>query len=876
MNSHIFSPSYVGELDPDKEREDKVLLLGHSHVDLAFMWTKDETIHLVLAGMVNYLLRLMDEFPSLTFAQSSAQVYSWLEKYYPDLFQKIKEKAKAGQWEIVGGSWSEFSANLIGEESMVRQFLYGKLYFKEKFGVDPKVAWLPDSFGFPWTMPQVLKKAGLNYFLTSKLDWEVSMMKKPVYFPHHVFRWASPDGSEVLSFLTIGDSYDIMRYDGPIRKNEMKEALAKLKREQGINLLLYLYGYGDHGGGVVKYMVTDALSLRGERDFPVVDFGTAHGFFSELESRASSVELPRVNDELYLKTHRGTFTTEARVKKALRKLESDLTNAEKLAVLAYLSSAYPYPRTELRQAWENFLFMTTHDIADGTSFKEVYDELFSEEYKWAESSAFEVQNRSLASMELAGTDRQSGSHLYVFNPLPWSFEATLEVDVEKAKLSDVGDRAQILRREDGGASALMQLELPPLALVDLKKVDGNRMASKQEGLPSSGDGVTIGHWYIENEFFRLEFDPATGLISSLIDKRSGRQFFDTSKRGGVLQLYEDIPPNAPFGEPAWNMYLEDMRELRDYKSIEVSSKGPIVGTITIKREWGKSRFVQEVSLIRGLPAIKFVLRAFWSEKYSTLKAAFPLSFVAAFATYGIQFGAIQRFRDDASSGEGQMEYPRRAWEEVDATKVEVPAHRWADVDEPGHRFGLSLISGYKFGYSYTGNELKITLLRGPRRRDPFEDRWTDQSEDPAVGEHVVTYWLYPHDGDWQTGEVPRMAYELTAEPPLFLRSGELKCEGISALKVEPKGIVLAALKLGEASDEIIARLYNPYGTARDVIVTFPSPVRSAREVDLLETGEYFESPLGFEGKTVRFGLSPFEMKTVAVKLKREAMPRLQR
>ncbi len=836
-----------------EKRRDKVVLAGHSHVDLAWLWTKDETIHLVVEGMVNYTLRLMDEFPFVKFSQSSAQIYKWIEQYYPELFSRIKEKVQSGSWEIVGGSWSEFSPNLIPEEALVRQYLYGKLYFKERFGKDTRIAWLPDSFGFPWTMPQVLKKSGIDYFMTNKLNWQLYRNKRPIPFPYYVFTWQGPDGSSVLSHLTPGP------YNGPVREQLTLDLLSLMKAKHGVNELLYLYGYGDHGGGIVKYMIKDGIDLGKDNPQLEVKFGTVEEFYSDL-SKFSGI--PVYADELYLKTHRGTFTTESRIKRAMRELDERLTLAERLAAMAFVANGKPYPKEELRRAWEALLYMTTHDIADGTSLKAVYDEIFSEEYPTVVDITEKLMKDSASS--LFGPTKGSleeGDFVLVFNPLSWAASKPIEISAGEG-LGVTDERGNVipsqLVEEEAGKKLIFVAEgVPGL---------GYRSYKVTKAREASGNGVIVGEWFLENDKLRVELDPETGLLSRIYDKRSGREVLDGSKRGNVLQLYEDIPPNAPTGEPAWNLYLEDKRELKEKASMRVSSGGPLMGTIVVERKYEKSRFVQEVSLRAASDVIEFTLKADWNEKYSTLKVSFPLSFASDYATYGVQFGSVQRFRFDLEGSESTLDHPNRKWEEADTTKFEVPAQRWVSVDEKGGAYGVSLIVRDKFAFSHEGNEIKITMLRGPRREDRLKDRWVDQSSE--VGEHVIKYSLYPHAGDWKRSKTPNLAYEQTVNW-LVLNLSKAPSDGPargSYLEISPSSLVLTAFKISEEGNDAVVRIYNPYDEAVKGSLVPKFRVSEAQEVDLMENGEYIRKPLRVDGGRVELDFGPFEIKTVRLKM----------
>ncbi len=840
--------------------EDKVILLGHAHIDLAWLWTKDETIHLVSLGTFSYTLNLMKEFPFLKFAQSSAQIYKWIEQYYPEVFKRITEKIKSGQWEVVGGSWSEFSPNLTGEETLVRQYLYGKLYFKEKFGVDVKVAWLPDSFGFPWTLPQVLKKSGIDYFLTSKLNWQIERMKKPIPFPYHIFLWEAPDGSKVLSYLTPGG------YNGLVKMESIVAQLTRLKEKHGVNKLLFLFGYGDHGGGPAKHMINEALRLQRAKDFPKVSFGSALEYFKELDSSIPSERVPKYKDELYLKTHRGTFTTESRIKKAIRELEDDLCDAEKLSTICYTLYGGSYPKEELRRAWESLLYMTTHDIADGTSIQDVYDEIFSQEYPEAKRIATEATSKALGKMFSSSGEKvaKEGRTIVIFNTLSWPTSKVVRVPIEDKEsnlqvcsLDNKAMKAQIIYEDDKRSLVFLAENLPSLGFKAF------RVCCAQ---PLQESKLKVGRWFLENEFLKVIIDPESGLISSIFDKKNNFEVLDSSKRGNVLQLYEDMPPDAPRGEPAWNLYYGNKVELNKVNSIEVVANGPLVATIRVTRKYENSTFVQEISLHEGLPILDFKVKVNWNEKYKTLKVSFPLSFSNDYATYGIQFGAIQRFRHDLESSNKETKLPKRKWEEADVAKFEVPAHRWANVDNEDESYGVALLIKNKYGFSYEKNELKVTLLRGPRRGYPQQpEQWVDQSSDPTVGEHVISYTLYPHRGNWETARVPNVAYEQTKDPIVFISEAPSLPEEKSFMTILPNKLVLTALKVSETSDDIVARVYNPYGEEVQAELVVPFEVKSADEVDLLESGEFVNRSLRIENGKIKFKTNRFEIITIKLK-----------
>lgn len=843
--------------------EDEVVLLGHAHIDLAWLWTKDETIHLVSLGTFNYTLKLMEEFPFLKFAQSSAQIYKWIEQYYPEVFRKIVEKTKEGQWEIVGGSWSEFSPNLTNEETLIRQYLYGKLYFKEKFGIDVKVAWLPDSFGFPWTLPQVLKKSGIEYFLTSKLNWQIERMKKPIPFPFYIFFWEAPEGSRILSMLTPGG------YNGLIKKENIQDQILRLKEKHGVNKLLYLFGYGDHGGGPTKHMVNEALRVKESESSLEVSFGSALDFFRDLSSSLPEEKIPSYKDELYLKTHRGTFTTESRMKKILTELEVLIRYAEMLSTFNYMLLNEDYPKKELRKIWENVLYFTTHDIADGTSIEDVYEEIFQDEYpKIKEDINTMIKN----AMDNLIERRENGKEEYivVFNSSLWErtgvarlqLNSYLKDNVEIVDTSNTPLKSQELYENGKTSVVFLARNVPPLGykIFRVSKKTKNKDETR----------IKVGHWFLENEFLRVEIDSSSGLVSRLFDKKNGVEVLSNTSKGNALLLYEDEPPNAPAGEPAWNLYLGEKVELSKLDSINIASSGPFFASIRVTRSYGNSKFIQDVVLYDGVPYVEFTTRVFWEEKYKTLKVSFPLSFSDDYATYGIQFGVIQRFRHDLTSSKKELMFPKRSWEESDVAKFEVPAQRWMNVDKEDKSYGVALISKDRYGFSYECNEIKITLLRSPRRGYPQQpESWVDQSSDEKVGEHVFKYILYPHRGSWEAAKIPMLAFEYVNELLVNYFKGERKePEAFSLIEFSSsREPILTSLKLSESNDSIILRFYNPYPDEIELRIRPSFNMASAEEVDLLEEGNYLKIPLNIEKDEIKIKTKNFEIKTIKIRKK---------
>lgn len=845
-------------------REQAIHIVGHAHIDLSWLWPRSETIHEVCPLTFSNALELMDRYPRFVFAQSSAQVYKWMENYYPDIFEKIEQQVKSGQWEIVGGAWDEHNANIPCGESLVRQHLYAKRYFIARFGVDVKVGWLPDVFGFNWNLPQIYRKCGIQYFLTYKLQWQIERNDPPVPFPYHIFWWQAPDGSRVLVFHTVGS------YCEEIKAEVMLQELETLKSKHDVDQLLVLYGRGDHGGGPLLDMLQRADSLAASEDFPKLVFSMATDYFELIESLAEEKPYPVVNDELYVRTHRGTLTTDAQVKRDNRNCENLLLSAEKFCCFAG-ELGLEYPRQDFNSLWEKLLFGQVHDNLDGTSLHQVYMDAATD-YGDIYNAGGEILRVALKTIaKNVDTLGKSEESILVFNALAWLRTDVVKIDGREFKKydhfrivdqDDIGVPHQLVE-EDGRQKVLfVATGVPALGYKQFRIV----ASDKSEVYETTLNGR---EFVLENEFYRVEVDDKTGCIRSLKDKETGKEVLGNSGNGNLLEIFGDKPPCAPDGEPAWNIYLGERTPLNKAIEVRLVEQGPVRAVIRIKKGIGASSFEQDVILYPGVRRIDFEFRADWHEHYKFAKAAFQFSVDNDYATYEIPFAAIQRF-DHTLTGapKADLTMPSRPWEEADRLKFEVAALRWVDVtDRKGH-YGVSLLNNTKYGFSYEGNMLRMSLLRGPRRgyRDTPES-WSDQSEHPVVGLHKAGYALYPHKKDWRTASTVRKGYEFNCPMQAVIESshGGRLPKSHSFMEVKPDNVIVEAVKKAEDSDTIIVRLFEANGHATEAEILFArSPVK-VLQTDLMEWGKYVDAKeFQAEGKTIRIPLAKHEIKTLQV------------
>ena len=415
-----------------------IRLVGNSHIDMAWLWPWTETVE-VVRNTFQSVLDLMREYPDFKFTMSSARAYEWMQEKYPDLFSQIEQRVKEGRWEIIGGMWVEPDLNMPDGESLVRQILVGKRYFQKNFGVDVKIGWNPDSFGYNWQLPQIYAKSGIGYFVTQKLLWAHEFTT----FPYKLFWWQAPDGSRLLTYFP----HD---YAGGIDAEPLATDLSIwMPSIYGSRLtdspeMMHLYGVGDHGGGPTRVMLDHADQLRApETVYPKLQFSFARDFFNDLEKKMPTMQVPTWNGELYFQYHRGVFTTQAETKRRIRRSEENVLNAEKFASLASLYGK-PYP-DNMEQIWKNLLFDHFHDIMPGSGIAVNYLDA-KRNLENVDRAANDITRSSLKEIAAHIDTHGEGTPLVLFNSLSWSrigvteLEAQLPVPAKQIEVVDSSGR----------------------------------------------------------------------------------------------------------------------------------------------------------------------------------------------------------------------------------------------------------------------------------------------------------------------------------------------------------------------------------------------------------------------------------------------------
>lgn len=831
-----------------------VHLTGNAHIDAAWLWPWTETVD-VVRRTFSTALQLMQEYPDYTYSQSAAQYYEWMEQKYPDIFRQIQQRVKEGRWEIVGGMWVEPDLNLPDGESQVRQVLVAKNYFQQKFGVDVRVGWNPDSFGYNWQLPQIYKKSGIDYFVTQKMAWNDTDK-----LPLKLFWWQAPDGSRVLTYFP----HDYVNQITPVR---IASDLARsVQLNPGATEMMHLYGIGDHGGGPTRDMLDSGMHwMRPDVVFPRMEFGGAQAFFDAMAKKVDTkdapvwnyetlasgetrlptppdgeISLPVWNDELYLEYHRGTYTTQAQHKANMRHSEEWMLDAEKYASLAWLGGL-GYPKEQLTEAWKKVLFNQFHDLAAGSGIGAIYQDA-QRDYDVVHWTANDATHHALHDIDAhINTQGAPGVPLLVWNPLSWTrtdlVRATVQMpQVEAHGVSVLDARGKALPMQvlsvDNNTHIYHLLiqarDVPSIGYTVLHVVPGARAVE--------GDLHVTGTT-LENGLLRVVVDAKTGCITSLYDKRSHFEALAPGACGNMLQAFVDKPKDYD----AWNLnpeYEKYGTNLTMADSVQVVEQGPLRGTIRVTRHWGHSKFVQDISLCSGTGRVDVDNHVDWHETHVLLKAAFPLAASSNMATYEIPYGSIER--------------PTTRNNNVEKAKFEVPAIRWADLGDGRH--GLSLINDSKYGYDAKGNVLRLTLLRAPTWPDPEADR----------GAQHFAYSLYPHAGTWREADTVLRGYEFNYKlhaMQVASHMGELPAAH-SFVSITPENLVVTAMKQSEDGKDLVLRFYEWAGKRADAVITVPNGASAAVSANLMEAPD--GGPLTMKGNKITLPVGPYSINTVRV------------
>ncbi|MFC3799306.1 alpha-mannosidase [Cohnella sp. GCM10012308] len=796
-------------------------MVGQSHIDIAWLWPVRETVRKT-SRTFSTVDALMREYPEFRYAQSQPLLFEFLKNNDPELYARVKERVAEGRWELVGGMYVEPDLNIPSGESLMRQMLYGQRFYQEEFGRVSDIEWLPDTFGYCASLPQILKHGGVRYFMTTKLNWNDTNV-----FPYDLFRWVGIDGTPMLSYLNHG----INEHTTP---KDIHEHWQSYRQKDVYPEQMLLYGHGDGGGGVTREMLeyVDLADLMVGQ--PASKHSTAADFFAGAEEKRG--EVPEWHGDLYLELHRGTYTTHGRNKRSNRKAEVLYREAElwhALALPRLDAGLDGRLRGDLHEGWKLILLNQFHDIIPGSAITEAY--VTSEkEY----GTIFEKGRASLNAIlpALAGgvdTTAGEGVPYVVFNGLGWARDVQAELAAEGLSAGALAayDAEGIRLTADAVGENRLVVRVPAVPAFGYKTI-WLREQSEAGAAAADARARTLGDSW-ETGAYSVRFN-ARGEIVSLFDKAAGREIVKDGEAANRFGFYHDRPTLWD----AWD--IDERYELQPAGEAvllekSVALQGETMDVLRFRWRLHQSEISQDVVFYHGDRRIDFRTRVVWNEAHKLLKVGFPIDVVASKATYEIPYGALER-----------PTHRNTSWEQA---QYEVCGHRFVDVSE--HGYGVSLLNDCKYGYDVQGTTVRLSLLRAPK--------WPDITAD--LGEHEFTYSLYPHEGDWRTAHTARRAAELNAEEVVVLadcQSGSLPATG-ALLPFESEHVVLDSVKPAEDGDGIVLRMYESSGGRGRAALSWPRPFARAVLSNALEAdGE----ALAVEDGRIALSFAPFEIKTV--------------
>lgn len=837
---------YYSSFAQEKEtkKKAKAYMVANAHLDTQWNWDIQTTINEYVWNTISQNLFLLKKYPNYIFNFEGGVKYAWMKEYYPEQYEDMKKFIGEDRWHIAGSSWEASDVLVPSIESSIRNIMLGQTFYRQEFGKEGTDIFLPDCFGFGWTLPTIAAHCGLIGFSSQKLDWRHHPFYGEDRHPFTIGLWKGVDGKQIM--LTHGYDYVRKWDDEDLSKSE---ELENLVQRTPLNTVYRYYGTGDTGGSANLNSVRSIeKGVKGSGPIEVIS-ATSDQLYKDYLPFTNHPELPVFEGELLMDVHgTGCYTSQAAMKLYNRQNEQLGDAAERAAVAAEWLGAAPYPGNTLTEAWKRFIFHQFHDDLTGTSTPRVY------EFSWNDELISLKQFTSALTSSVNAVAEQMDTRvkgipviLYNANAFPVSNIAEIILDMPKApKGFTVYDAkgkktvSQLTGYKDGKAHLLVAATVPPggYAVYDVRTEGSEKVI-----IPST---VTS----LENSVYKVTLDK-NGDIVSLFDKRTDKEMVKDGKAIRLALFTE----NKSYAWPAWEIVKETIdREpvsITDAVKVTLVEDGALRKALCVEKKHGKSTFKQYIRLYEGSQAdrIDFYNEIDWQSTNALLKAEFPLNIENEKATYDLGIGSVERGNNTI-------------------TAYEVYAQQWADLTDKNDSYGVSVLNDSKYGWDKPNNHtIRLTLLHTPETEEGFS--YQNRQD---LGYHTFTYSIIGHAGALNKPATAIKA-EVLNQPIKAFRSpkhnGTLGKE-FAFVSSNNEKVIVKALKKAEVSDEYVVRVYETGGkNAQNAEITFAGEITEACEADGTEKQIGSAS---FNGNKLQVFIAPYNIKTFKVKLKKSTRP----
>jgi len=845
MNKILFTFCLFLSFSFGVKAQDKAYIVSNAHFDSQWNWDVQRSISEFIPKTLNQNLFLLGKYPNYVFNFEGGIKYYWMKEYFPHRYELMKKYIAEGRWHVAGSTWDATDPNIPSPESFTRNILYGQHFFRDEFGVESTDIFLPDCFGFGWTLPTISAHSGLIGFSTQKLQWR----SKPFYgdskIPFEIGLWQGVDGSKIM-MVADAHNYTTKWRDEDLSRNE---SLFNITRKSPIKTVYHYYGTGDTGGApTIESVRAVEKGLKGDGPVKIIS-ATSDQLYKDYLPFDKHPELPVHNGELLMDVHAtGCYTSQAAMKLYNRRNELLADASERAAIVADWLGALDYPKHTLTEAWKRFIWHQFHDDLTGTSIPRAYEFSWNDELISLKDFA-NVLSGSVGATTRALDTRVKGLPLVIHNPSAFVVSDIIEVELKmpgaSGKISVYNEKGQLvpgqlIESKNDIVKMLISATVPAMGYVvyDVRTGGNSRSSSSLQASTNS----------IENSIYKVTLDK-NGDISSIVDKRNGKELV---KNGKTIRLAL-FTENESFAWPAWEILKKEIDKdpisISEGVKVTVAENGPVRASLCVERMYGGSTFKQYIQLTEGgqNDRIDIVNDIDWQTTNALLKAEFPLSISNPVATYDLGVGTVQRGNNTE-------------------TAYEVYAQQWADLTATDDSYGVSVMNDSKYGWDKPNdNTIRLTLLHTPKTRGGYA--YQDKQD---LGKHRFTYSIMGHSGDYRAAGTVLKAEILNQPMNAFVapkHKGDLG-KTFSFVASDNNKVALKAFKQAEKSDEYVIRFYETEGKGtQSVNFTFAADIVSADEINGVED---VIAKAAYTDKTLTFDIKPYSMKSFKVKLAKPA------